>query len=677
MKKMLCLVLSLLLLLGAVPVFADSTESELVASLILTAKNKLSISDEELEFARYYAIEGKTEKTYNLFWESKNPNVYLSVSATLNADGEILDYYKNFDRGGDGSLQFPKYSREEAEAAARAFAEKIAPEKLALCEPEPVGKPSYGEYYVFFQRMHEGIPVWNQGLSLTVDAESLTVLSYHASWTELDFPQGELISREAAEQAFREKMGYGLFYQVQSEKYENTVALVYRSRYDETLYIDAFTGEVLKPAELDELYRGDMENSKNEAADSIMGSMGGAVLSPEEQALVDQVSQMLSKEKADKIVRNVPEFGFTDDFVLENYRVSRKADGAYVISLTYGFEKEEGGARKNLTLAAETGKVLSYNGYTYSADVKQAAEPKLSDGEAKAKAKAFLEKYYAPEWENMVAKESYGDESGCAYLRVVEGIPVYNNGARLYYDKFTGELSSFTLDWTQAEFPATDGAMGKAAADSVAMEKGEFELRYLAMGGKGVPVYGLENKPLLDAETLSQLDYRLKPVAEDEVPEYSDLGGHYAKNAVESLADFGIYLADVEGKLLPDAAISQQDYLLLLDKLLWNGRYAADLEGLYRYVIQRGILAENEAAPEATVSRISAVRWLLLAMDYGKVLSMPEVFREIFTDVAGADLSVAGVAYGLGLVKGDGGNFYPHKNLTRAEALMILYNSLK
>ena len=50
MKKLLSVFLSLLLLLGAVPVFADSAESELVASLILTAKNKLAISDEELEF---------------------------------------------------------------------------------------------------------------------------------------------------------------------------------------------------------------------------------------------------------------------------------------------------------------------------------------------------------------------------------------------------------------------------------------------------------------------------------------------------------------------------------------------------------------------------------------------------------------------------------------------------
>ncbi|MBQ9915203.1 MAG: S-layer homology domain-containing protein [Clostridia bacterium] len=676
MKKLLSVFLSLLLLLGAVPAFADTTESELVAKLILTAKNKLSISDDELEFARYYAIESKTDKSYNLFWQGKNPNVYLSVSATLNEAGEILDYYKNFDRG-DGSLRFPKFSRDQAAEAARAFLQTVAPERLLLCQLVPVEKPRYGEYAVSFQRMEGGVPVWNQRLFVSVDAETLEVLSFHASWANLTFPEGEFVSRETAEQAFRDKLGYGLFYQVQSEQYENSVQLIYRSRYDENLYIDAFTGEVMLPEKLEELYRGDMENSKNEAADSIMGSMGGATLSPEEQALVDQVSAMLSKEKADKIVRGIPEFGFTEDFILESHRVNRRPDGTYVISLSYGYEKEEGGARKNLVLAAESGKVLSYNGYTYSADVKQAKEPVLSDDEAKAKAEAFLEKYYREEWGNMLPKERFGEASGCEYLRVVNGIPVYNNGARLYYDSVSGELSSFSLDWTVADFPAQDAVAGKDAADEKAMVLGSFGLRYLAAGGKGVPVYGLEERPVLDAVTLSELDYRLKPVAKDEAPVYQDLSGHYAEAAIGMLSDFGIYLADSDGKLLPDSPISQKDYLLLLDKLLWNGRYARDTEELYRYVIQRGILAENEKAPEATVNRISALRWLLLAMDYGKVLDMPEVFRQVFCDISGADTSVAAIAYGLGLVRGDGEHFYPDKNLTRAEALTIIYNYLK
>ncbi len=684
MKKMVCLLLSFMLCLGMfLPAHADSEDSQVIKKLILIAKEKLSIEDSIMEFRNYYQNQTKYGNTYSLSWEAKDKNVYRNISATLEENGTILDYYLYEDKG-PTKQGFSKYGKEEAIETARAFISLLVPDKLAETGAPAAERFADGHYQVVFPRLHHGVIVSGNNLRCTVDSDTLEVQSFSTNWEKLSFVEGEAIADEAARQAFSEQIGYELFYQIVSENYENTAKLIYRSRYDEQLFIDAVTGEAVDYSEMMDLYR-EQGAMKNEAAmDTMVGGAGGGVsLSPEEQALVDQVSQMLSKEKADKIARKVTEFGITSAFKLEDYSVSRRQTGEYVIGLWYRASNQKDGSYryKSVTLEAESGRITDYYGggtsYTRT-NKKQIPQETLEK-----KGEAFLEKYYPDEMSQMTEKAYFNQkQSGLVYQRLVNDTKVYNNGANLYYDPNTGDLISFSLNWAQVDFPAVSGVKTLAEAHEIVMAEGEFDLRYIAIRGEetinGVLVYNLESQPVLDALTLAPVDYRLKPIADDTTPSYTDLEGHYGKERIEKLLEYNIFLpADVQGALRPDEAISQQDFLLLLDRAVWNGRYTTDVDRLYQNLIRQGVLTAEEVNPEGTVSRIDGIRWLLSILGYGDFVKIPGIFCAPFGDVSEGDLGVAAVAWGLKLVSGDGNNFYPENVLRRADSLIIIYNYMQ
>ena len=72
------------------------------------------------------------------------------------------------------------------------------------------------------------------------------------------------------------------------------------------------------------------------------------------------------------------------------------------------------------------------------------------------------------------------EKSGFEFLRVVNDVPVYDNGAWISFDEKTGELTAFTLNWTAVDFPDTANAAAQDKADEAAMKKGELSLYYVA-----------------------------------------------------------------------------------------------------------------------------------------------------------------------------------------------------
>ncbi|MBE7022696.1 MAG: hypothetical protein E7414_05740 [Ruminococcaceae bacterium] len=685
MKKMFCLILATVLCFSAGgAVSADTPESETVAKLILTAKDKLAISDEIMEFSNYYFHETEDEGTlYTLDWETKDENTYGGISVTLNEEGIISRYSLHEDKP-DTKPSFSKYTREEALQAAKDFIAGIDPDKLAKTG-EPEVTRSYGSMYsVAFPRMQNGIPVAGNTLRCTVDSNSLKITEYAANWqNNLTFAEGEPITAEEATQAYAEHIGYELFYQIKSEDYQNTVTPLYRSRYDEDVMIDALTGEAVTHEQ--ELYR----YAAADAAMTMEGSRGSnskAQLSAIEQALVEEVSAMLSREDADAIARAVPEFGITEAYTLENYSTYRMQTGEYSIGLSYRTENkaDEGYSYKSLQLNAATGQVTEYysGGYIALRTEKEETDP-IPKEELQEKANAFMTEYYAEQYAQMTEKPVFTPANASfTYLREVNGIKVYNNTAHLAYNDKTGELTSFSISWTDVPFPAADDAAGVEAANEKALTVGNFRLQYLPLyleeATQAVPVFALEERPLLYAKTLEELDYRLIVMTNTEVPDtYVDIDGHYGQNRIERLLEHDIFLRAEENRLFPDTPITQQDYFLLLNQVIWQRSYDTDIDYMYRNLIRSGVLAQEEINPHGTVSRMQAVTYLLRALDYGEFIKISGIFKNPFADVPEEAIGPAAVAYGLKLVSGDGQNFYPNTELSRADAMIIVHNYLQ
>lgn len=692
MKKALSLLLAVCLCMGLViPSFADQENSETVARLIVSAKEKLGISDDEFVFTNYYQNETEDGNRYNLNWESKDDTKSSNISVEMSEAGTIFRYHRYDSAKESGQPKYPARSQEEALAEAKAVFARIDAEKAAQVSDEEIVYNSYDNSYAYeAQRVHNGVPVFDNNVSLQLDADSLQLSSYYANWEErLTFADAEAISQDEARAAFAEKIGYELFYQVVSEDYKDTVKLVYRPKFDEGLYIDAVSGEAVDFEMVYEAMSGGA-GAKNEAT----MDAAAARLSPEEQAMVDEISQMLPKEKAEQIARGVSEFGISSDYKVENYNISKNASGKYIgrISFRTGSAKEENYGYRNVSIDAKTGEVIAYNGYSYlderSVNSNSGDKTEISAEESREIAEKFLNKYYADKFAKMEAKSVFNPTGGSVnYQRVENGVKVYNNGAYVYIDSESKEIRSFSLTWTDAAFPAADAAELEQVYDKVLAED-NFRCGYLMVPGENGKkpaaqlVYRLENEMTLDASSLEELDWRLRPVSISQKPEYVDLEGHYAKEYVEKLLQMGIYLPnEAEGgskasSLRPDAGVTQKDYLQLIAQVVFNRSAVYDDNDFYNDLVRRGVLAKEDIRPDSTVTRIEAIRYLLNALGYKEFVAIPGIFNCPFADVAEADKGYGAVAAGLRLVNSDTDTFYADSALRRGDALIIIYNYL-
>lgn len=683
MKKILSLLIAAILSTGTVlPVFADEVKSEIVSELILLAKEKLKISDDEFVFSEYYQNETQSGNRYNLSWESKDKTNSSMISVEIGENKTVYRYNFHDSTKEYGKIKYPAHTDGEAMTTAKEFFAALDSEKPNQVIDEKITYESYENIYVYTaQRAHNGIPVFANRVSVQIDADSLKPTYYYANWDEeLEFSEGEAIGFEQAVNAYKEKIGYELFYQVAAEDYKDTVKLVYRPKYDETLYIDALSGEVVDFEQLYGKESGGGSNSAMFAKSEAAADTAAARLSEEERAMLAEISKMLSKEKAESIARGVSEFDITDKYSVSGYNIHKDSHGKYTgrISFDLKSEDDEEYGYRNVLIDAKTGEIISFSGYDYSD--KESADSKLTDEQVKLLAEKFLKKYYAAKMEQMQKKNVFKPQKGRAeYQRVENGIRVYNNGASIYADANTKKISSFSLNWTEAQMPDSANAAVPEKMYEKLLSSDNFRCGYLiAYDNEGKTqtaklVYTLEKEPVFDAESLQELNWQLKPTEEEKKPNYTDIDEHYAEEAARKLLTMDIYYEGNE--LRPDDAVTQKDYLGLISSVVF--RYEQDDEdAFYNYMIGRGVITKEEIKPNEAITRIDGIRYLLNALGYGEFAKIPGIFNCPFNDVSEEDKGYGAIAAGLKLVYSDTDTFYSTSNLKRGDSLIVIYNYL-
>ncbi len=685
MRKGLCLLLTLCLCITtALPVLADQANSEVVEKLILSAKEKFSISDDEFVFSDYYQIESERGNRYSLNWESKDELQSSNINVEMSETGSVIQYQLYDDLKKYNKLKYPEKTEAEALDAAKKYFAVIDSEKAEQVAEGKISYDSYSHCYSYIaERMLGSLPVFGESLSVQLDADTLRPNYYYADWTEnLTAPEENYVSSEEAIKTYREKLGYELFYQVVSQDNQDSVKLVYRPKYDETLYIDAENGEVITFAEVNDGNSGG--GSRANAEKSAM--MDAAQLSEEERAMIAEISKMLSKEKAEQIARGVPEFKITKDYTAEDYYISKNVHGKYIgrISFRMDDEKNKTYGYRHVSIDVKTGEVVGYSGFynIFHDNAKSGAVTKkkeMTTEQSQKAAEDFLKKYYPQKFKKMTIKDVFEPQaSRVSYQREENNVKVYNNGVNICLDTETGDIREFSLEWTDAEFPQVSAADMEKVYEKILTED-NFRCGYLVSYNDEKKaafvkaVYQTENNPVLDAESLQKLNWRLRPVEEQEKPEYTDIAGHYAEETVKKLSFMGIYYP---GTLLrPNDAVTQKEYLKLLSQVLYQRSWGDD-DDLYQSMISNGVLTKDEIHPEASVTRIDGIRYLLNAMGYREFANIRGIFLCPFADVAEADKGYGAIAAGLGLVNSQSDTFYADSALRRGDSLIIIYNYL-
>jgi len=708
LKRIISLTLVFVMAIMAwMPVQGTAQEDKDLEQAIKAVKAKIQIPESFTEFNYNAGSEGEKIIWY-LDWASKD-KMEGSINVRIDGDGTILGYYcyKPYDY--DSTRKFPKIGRHEAMDTAEAFIERMAPglvSNLRLVDDSEILEMERTHRFNYI-RLENGIPYHGNSVNVEVNSETGEVQSYNYNWSEgLSFPKPEdVIPAEDAMEAYKEQMGLKLIYEYNYDGEESRLYAVYMPVYDTNYGIDAFTGDRIK---VNLYYHGSYLGMGTERAAMEKAEADMAQLTPEERKAVDEISALLTRERAESIARGVKELEISRDYKVTGAYLQKDWDVSqgYTWELNFTDESADKKPSSNIwvRINAKNGDIKGYSRYI---PMEGEREGKYTQAQARLAVEKFMNAVHREKSKDMEFDPVYEghyyplgrDENAASYnfryIRKVNGVQFPDNSMYISFDAVNGKVSSFSMNWYDLEFPPLndvldmedvyDTMFGEVGLELVYSNSYPEEYRdiYQAEPKPEIKlVYGMkQGKPLIfDAWSGEILDYSGKPYREKRAAAYTDITGHYAESQITALAEYGIALPGTEFK--PDDNIIQKDFLGLLVRTMGYSRSFEDdreLEEMYNLLIREKVVKKEEKDLDAAVAREEAIKYIIRAQKYQDVADIKGIFVTGFSDQSSIAPELVGyvaIAKGLNIVGGSSGYFYPKNSLKRAEAAVMLYNCL-
>ncbi|MDP4119119.1 MAG: S-layer homology domain-containing protein [Bacillota bacterium] len=675
MKKLLSITLLAIMVFSAVPVFAADTVE--MKTILASVKERIGSTDEFDKFNSSTQLEnGKT--LYNFNWETSGDDDYKSMNVTVTASGIITQYNYNdnsyyYDYNRKPSVNKP--SSEAVLATANDFIKKINPSIYKNLKPvlsndsRSVGTNSNS---FTIKRYENDIPVSGDGyLSLSEDGKK--VLCFNITYDEgLSFPAPDkAISKEAAQKAYEEKVGLKLCYLTNYDGDNKTAYLAYVP-VDSTLYINAITGETVKQfSRYYPYYNG--KGSAEKAAD-------GSVFTPAETGEMENIDGLMSVAQAEKSFRANSVVKLPSDYKLTNISRSKNYNDVYVYDMSFSDEQNN---CASATVNAATGEIMNFY---KNADFN--AKKKISKNKADEIVKNALPllspSHFSANGTADYILDSSSEDGNYSYVRTVNGIPYNDDTVYIGVNMSDGSIYQYGLSFTDIEFPSSDKAISLKTAYEKLWNQLDYTLYYIPTSSKenatAPDSYTLVYNMSKDYIELNALTGEFKPAYNDAtLPEYTDISGHYAETAINTLKNFGIGYAFPE--IEPDKNISQKDFIVFIVSALINKQrisVTADYDAKYEYATAKSqrVISEDEINPDSTVTREEAAVYIVRALGYGEVADLNGIYISPFKDVKN-NIGYISILSAMNVIGGDeNGNFNPSGILSRGATLQILYNYL-
>lgn len=728
MKKVVAGLVSVLLIGGSVitPSFAATKSNIVIApesraategldDAILAAKAKISVPEELTEFSYNY-IANNYEGTpyFRLTWRDKDykSSIYVNCDTT----GRILSYSINKYREENSN---PKYLKSELKDTAYDFIKKMAPEVAShISFAEAAFNGVYdGGYTYYYERIENGIRMPDNMVAVSVDSESGEPIAISINWNyEVEIPSNEInVTIEQAREKIGENVKMELVYKNKEEKVNDkwvTKAFLVYVPDKGYVAIDAKNGNIYDKH--DEYYRmSELANAKQMLSTNDMAADAGG-FTEEEIKKIDELKGLISKEDAIKIISNEKSLLLDESAkavtanLYQNYDYRNKEEKGYVWNLSFSDPREvnyETGdtyrAYADAKIDAKTGEILSYSSsvrdyYDENSEEWKNVNVKYSSEQCKDVFEDFVKKYEKEKFEQTVLSEEedgyilkfdvetpvYGGYS-YNYARTNEGIKYTYNNIRGQVDGVTGKIYGYNVNWDEdVVFESKNGAMSAEKAYEAYSSKEGFELVYEINNKhylddtKGQDeyydyseIYSLEKEVRLvyrtniDPSFISpftgeQLDYEGKPYEKENEKVYGDILGHWGERQIKLLTDLG---ATFEGnEFLPEKEITREEFNKLAKKM-----------SLYPN-------EEEEKDEKEILTKTEFVKEVITLLYYKKIAELKGIYKVDFVDsndIPDEDLGYVALAKGLGIISGDNsGRFNPNRNVTRAEAAVMLLN---
>lgn len=687
MKKFLSLVLAAALCAAsAVPALADSN-SEKINEMLSVLKQRIGSTDEYDKFSGSVNAYGG-ETRYEFLWSKTDGDNRSSMNITMNSDGVVTSYYTygggGNGRGGKASINRPDVS-EALDAAISGF-KKLNPdisENVKITSDGEYRSLTGDDFSFVLQRTQNGIPVADDDGWISVSADAKRVVSFSLNYTTgLKFENSsKLISKEDAQNSFNEKFPMKLRYTTEYKDDKKSATLIYSPDSEYNQYISATSGEVITRE-----YRRHRFGAGNMKASESMAAMDMADngFSEAEIKNLDTINGLIGLDKAEKIILTSKVINANSAYKLTEHALCR--DWYDEDKYTYRLEFERTSGDEDYWLDAEvdakSGDILSF----YISENRGNEKAKLNVKQGYEKAYAALEvlapSHFGENMDYLLDGDDKDSSGNYVFFRYVNGIEFADNSVRISVDMASGKIISYRIGYDDIEFPSADGVISAEDAGKRLFEQVGYDVWYIPTYEDDKPaqapvVYDTDSYDL----TLDAFSGELKYKRDSEkVGEYTDIENHYAKDAIEALARFGIGFADSEFK--PDSNITQADFVTLLNAafndygpiVIYKGISYNDI---YDDAIADGIVKEDEYSPDADVTRDLAAKMMVRALGFEEVATLNGIYVPIFADVSADSVGFTSILGAMGVIKGDeNGNFNPSGTVTRADAAIMLYNYL-
>ena len=712
MKRMASLLLAAAL--TAVLVLPAAAADEAAQDARLTQVTQAVKDTLDLDTSEYSSFYGECyDQTlvsqWSLYWEGSAGT--LSIDAL--EDGTITRYYLSQEEAGSAGLpSYPSGDPAQARETAHVFLDKVLSpglESVQLEESSGSDRLGRNQYRFSGNILFHGLPS-PLNCSITVDGGSGQVTNFHRDVSYGTYMGGvpsptPAVTSQAAAQSLKDSLSLKLEY-VLPEGGGAQAVLRYVPDSRDEYYVDAQTGALVNLTEL-EAGLGDMGMGGGSSSEDSAAGTPENGLSQAEQEGIQKLEGVLSKETLDGQLRAVPQYGL-EDYALSSasYQLIQETESQeerVLCTLRYLLPGEDGTAARTFTVDAKTGQVEDLWSYLPWDEDQKAS---LTQAEAQEKAAAFLQGfcpdrsaklalYQGPEGE---VQSTYfftfaRQENGCFFPEHFYGVEVsaedgsicglsYSYDDGVTFDSPDGIVSAQTaLDAWMGTYTVTLGYLQVpeklSASDPEAapyLQLGLTAFFRLKLG------YGLDREGSylgVDAKTGRPVQLEAGGAAPGLT--YSDLSGHWARGAIEALAQYNVGYDG--GTFAPGQAMTQWDMVALLFSV---ENYPLDpaaatqqeRDTAYAAAYRMGALTRAERQDDAPLTRSQAVKLLLNAEGLKAAAQLTGIYTCSYTDKAAIpseDLGYAALAQGIGMVQGA---WAGDRTAARAEGAVMLHKLL-
>ena len=712
---------------SAMPVYAingsstsDESDVEMKAALTV-AKQRVTVPEELTEFS-YSTGKSYGTKVFEFTWRTPN-DAEKSRSIQVSVVGDIITSYSDSDSysyGWSGEPSLAKLTEEEILAKAEGCIKQLDPKIADSVKAEVNSLNLFGNTArVSFKRYVNGVKVDDNGGSVTINKNTGELYSFSASWWDnADFKDAKTAkSEKEIGEDFKKLCTLTPYYKISTnwETKKKTVRILYEPSF--TSEIDAFTGEAstvwddMKEAGGTRFYGYDVTEEAAEAVegdaedlDTGAGYNGGVVFTEAELKKIQQDENLLTAEQVFELLKKDKFAALTDDYEIKSYEVYSdkedygimplSADSAvnkkeekesFFMSIRFGAKDKNYKGYKNISvqLNAETGEIINMSRYSNSTKL-----PKLNVENSKAAAEAAANHYAKdimaechPDVRNDSEVEvwngGYETSRNFRFNRFVNGIQVSGDYINVTVDS-NGVVTNYYYNYTDdVKFPSADILSSDEALDKLYTQR-NFDYYYtgwITKDGK-VQTYLIYkmNNFYLNAKTGKLCNWNGEPLTNynsGRDTEYTDIKGIPQEQAILTMQKYGVTIT-TDSQFKPNEIITKEEFNNLLSSAL-HGYYSDAVE------YEEGEAYEAyKAEQQKPVTRTDAAVLFTKAYDNSDIAALKGIFKTPFSDVKSNDENIGAIAiaYAKGFIPKGDGKFGGDKQVTRAEAVQMIYDYL-